>query len=58
MRLHTQQQAEDAYQDRLVAHDDGAGFTKYLKGLQRQVGGSGADGDAMVSDLKATGAIR
>lgn len=59
MRLHFQQQAEDAYRGRMVAQDDAKVFTKYLKELHKGAGSTGGpDGDAMVTDLKSTGAIR
>ena len=58
MRLDFQQQAETAHRDRLIAHDDGKGFSNYLKGLQRQAGNQGSDGDDLKADLSATGAIR
>ena len=59
MRLDFQQQADTAYRDRIVAHDDGKGFSTYLKKLQKQAGGTtGADGDDLISDLSATGAVR
>ena len=61
MRLDFQQRADIAYRDRIVAHDDAPGFTKYLKGLQKHSGGLGgkqADGDDLVSDLTQMGAMK
>ena len=57
MRLDAQQQVDVAYRDRLVAHDDGKGFSKYLKGLQKQAGKNGSDGDDLISDLTQMGAM-
>lgn len=58
MRLHSQEQVETAYRDRLVAHDEGKGFKKYLKRLQKQAGTGGSDGDSLVSDLTAAGVMK
>ena len=59
MRLHSQEQFESAYRDRLIAHDEGKNFTKYLKGLQKLIGGgSGPDGDDLASDLTRMGAMK
>jgi hypothetical protein len=62
MRLDAQKQVDVAYQNRLVAHDDGKGFSKYLKDLQKRTtsgpGGASPDGDDLVSDLTQLGAIR
>ena len=57
MRLDAQKQADVAYQDRLVAHDDGKGFSKYLKSLQKQAGKNSSDGDDLISDLTQMGAM-
>ena len=58
MRLHSQEQVETAYRDRLVAHDEGKGFKSYLKKMQKMAGTSTSDGDSLVADLGATGAGR
>lgn len=58
MRLHNQDQLESAYRDRLIAHDEGKGFTKYLKGLQKAAGQSGATGEDLASDLTRMGAMK
>lgn len=56
MRIHNQERVESAYRDRLIAHDDGTNFQKYLKGLARQAHGS--DGDDLISDLTQTGGLQ
>lgn len=58
MRLHSQDLFESAYRDRLIAHDEGKGFQKYLKDLQKATGGRGPDGDDLASDLTRMGAMR
>lgn len=57
MRLDFQHQADTSYRDRIVAHDDGKGFSKYLKGLQKNAGKQGPDGDNLISDLSQMGAM-
>lgn len=61
MRLYNQDQFESAYRDRLIAHDEGKGFQKYMKGLKKAAsitGGAGADGDALIADLTRKGAMK
>lgn len=58
MRLHFQKQAEETYRDRLIAHDDGKEFGRYLKRLQKQAGKGVADGDDLISDLTQLGAMK
>ena len=58
MRLHSQEQVEIAYRDRIVQHDEGAGFKKYVKSLEKKAGTSGSDGDNLISDLGALGVMK
>jgi hypothetical protein len=58
MRLHNQEQFESAYRDRLIAHDEGKGFKKYMKELQKHLGTDSNDGDALAADLSRAGNLK
>jgi hypothetical protein len=58
MRLHSREQFETSFRERLVAHDDGKEFQRHMKRLQKMAGSGGSDGDNLISDLTQLGAMK